>query len=87
LVAGAQYVRSWKPKNQAIRTSSATIISWIEQKNEFSLKAMEKALGLNEGQSRWHIKNLIEKGVVKRTNKYIHKTGKGQRQVIYRHIG
>ena len=87
MVAGAQYVRSWKPKNQAIRTSSATIISWIEQKNEFSLKAMEKALGLNEGQSRWHIKNLIEKGVVKRTNKYIHKTGKGQRQVIYRHIG
>jgi len=48
---------------------------------------MEKALGLNEGQVRWHIKNLIEKGVVKRTNKYVHKTGKGQRQVIYRYIG
>lgn len=84
MVAGAHYVCSWKPKNQAIRVSQASVISWIEQKNEFSRGAMEKALGLNLGQAEWHIKVLLKKGVIKRTKKFEAKTGKGQRQVIYK---
>lgn len=66
--------------------SSARVISWIKQKNEFSRGAMEETLGLNTGQAEWHIKELLKKGIIKRTNKFAHKTGKGQRQVIYRLI-
>lgn len=87
LVAGAKKVYTWKADYQAIRVSSARVISWIEQKNEFSRGAMEKALDLNTGQAEWHIKELLRKGIIKRTNKYVNKTGKGQRQVIYKYIG
>lgn len=47
---------------------------------------MEKALCLTLAQSEWHIKELLKKGIIKRTNKYAHRTGKGQRQVIYKYI-
>lgn len=47
---------------------------------------MEETLGLNTGQAEWHIKELLRKGVIKRTNKFVHKIGKGQRQVIYKYI-
>lgn len=86
MVAGANRVRIWKPENQAIRVSQASITSWISQKIEFSRGAMEKALGLNTGQAEWHIKELLKKGIIKRTNKFVHKVGKGQRQVIYKYV-
>lgn len=86
MVAGAKNVRTWKLENQAIRTSSARVISWVSQKGEFSRGAMEKALCLTLAQSEWHIKELVKKGTIKRTNKFVHKTGKGQRQVIYKFI-
>ena len=69
MVAGAKRVCVWKPENQAIRVSSARVISWISQKKEFSRGAMEKALGLNLGQSEWWIKELVKKGVIKKTHK------------------
>lgn len=86
MVAEAKNVRIWKPEYQAIRVSSESVISWIKQKNEFSRESMEKALGLNLGQAEWHIKNLIKRGIIKKTNKTIFKQGKGQRQVIYKMI-
>lgn len=86
MVAGANRTCTWNPKNQAIRVSQASVISWISQKNEFSRGAMEKALCLTLAQSEWHIKELVKKGTIKRTSKFVHKTGKGQRQVIYRYI-
>lgn len=87
MVAGAHRTCTWKPKNQAIRVSSARVISWIKQKNEFSRGAMEETLGLKTGQAEWHIKELLKKGIIKRTNRYVHKIGKGQRQLIYKYIG
>lgn len=30
---------------------------------------MEETLGLNAGQAEWHIKELLKKGIIKRTNK------------------
>lgn len=84
MVAGAQYVCTWKPEYQVIRVSQTSIISWISQKVEFSRGAMEKTLGLNTGQAEWHIKELLKKGLIKRTNEFAHKVGKGQRQVIYK---
>jgi len=87
LVAGAKRVCTWKPENQVIRVSSASVISWISQKGEFSRKAMEIALGLNEGQAYWFITDLIKKGIIKRTNKIVKRVGKGQRQAIYKHLG
>ncbi len=51
MVAGAVRICTWKPNNQAIRASSASVISWVKQKNEFSRGAMEKALGLTLAQS------------------------------------
>ena len=84
MVAEAKNVRIWKPEYQAIRVSSESIISWIKQKNEFSRETMEKALCLNLGQAEWHIKNLLKKGIIKRTNRLAYKEGKGQRQVIYK---
>ena len=86
MVAEAKNVRIWKPEYQAMRVSSESVISWIKQKNEFARGEMEKALGLNIGQAEWHIKNLIKKEIIKRTNKYVYKEGKGQKQVIYRDI-
>lgn len=85
MVAGANRVHKWKPKNQAIRASSGRVILWISQKGEFSRGAMEKALGLNTGQAEWHIKELLRKGIIKHTNKYVYKTGKGQNQIVYRY--
>ncbi len=86
MVAGAKRICAWKPENQAIRVSSTRVISWVEQKNEFSRGAMEKALGLTLAQSEWHIKELLKKGIIKRTNKFVHKAGKGQRQAVYKYI-
>lgn len=77
---------TWKSDYQAIRVSQASIISWIFQKIELSRGAMEETLGLNTGQAEWHIKELLKKGIIKRTNKYVHKAGKGQRQVVYSRI-
>ena len=86
LVAGAKRVCIWKPENQIVRVSSAHVISWIKEKKEFTRGLMEKALGLNTGQAEWHIKELIKKGIIKRTKRVKTKTGKGQRQVIYKFI-
>jgi len=87
MVAGANRICSWKPKNQAIRVSSARVISWISQKNEFSRGAMEKALCLTLAQAEWHIKELVRKGVIKRTSKKApKKIGISKQQVIYRYI-
>lgn len=66
--------------------SSARVILWISKKHEFCRSELEKALGLNLGQAEWWVKDLIKKGVIKRTNKVAHKVGKGQIQVIYRYI-
>lgn len=43
-------------------------------------------MGLNLRQAEWHIKELVKRGIIKRTNKLVHKVGKGQRQVIYKYI-
>lgn len=87
MVAGAKKICIWKPENQVIRRSSEDIISWVRQKNEFSRGAMEKALGLNLGQAEWWIKELLKKGVIKKTNKKAPKIfGISKQQVIYRCI-
>lgn len=87
MVAGAVRICTWKCENQAIRVSSARVISWIEQKNEFSRGAMEKALCLNLGQAEWWVKELLKKGVIKRTKKKAPKIlGISKQQVIYKHI-
>lgn len=86
MLAEAQKVCTWKTYYQAIRISQTSIISWISQKIEFSRGAMEETLGLNTGQTEWHTKELFKKGIIKRTNKYVHKIGKGQRQLIYKYI-
>lgn len=87
LVAGAKNIRIWKIEKQAIRVSSTRVISWIEQKNEFSRGAMEIALDLTLGQSEWWVKELLKKGVIKKTRKKTpNKIGKGQPLVIYRYI-
>lgn len=88
MVAGAKRICVWKCEKQAIRTSSARIISWISQKGEFFRSAMEETTGLNAGQAEWHIKELIKKGVIKKTNKKApKKAGKGKAQAIYKYIG
>lgn len=88
MVAGAKKICVWKCEKQAIRRSSEYIISWVEQKNEFSRGAMEKALDLTLGQSEWWVKELLKKGVIKKTNKKApKKAGKGKAQAIYKYIG
>jgi len=81
LVMIANRVRKLKPEKQAISVSLARVISWIYQKEEFSRCALEKALCLTFAQSEWHINELVKKGIIKRTNKFVHKIGKGQRRV------
>ena len=87
MVAGANRICTWKPKNQAIRVSSASVISWVKQENEFFRESMEKTMGLTLGQAEWHIKELVRKGVIKRTNKKAPKRfGISKQQVVYRYI-
>lgn len=48
---------------------------------------MEETTGLNLGQAEWWIKELVKKGVIKKTrNKAPNKIGKGKPQVIYKYI-
>jgi len=87
MVAGAKSVRIWKCEKQARHVSSAMMISWAGQKNEFSRKTMEQTTDLTLGQSEWWIKELVKKGVIKRTSKKVpNKIGKGQPIVIYKYI-
>lgn len=86
MVAGAQKVCTWKPEYQAIRVSSARVILWVSRKHEFCRSELEKALGLNLGQAEWWVKELLRKGVIKKTRKKAPKKfGKGKPQVIYKH--
>ncbi len=88
MVAGAKNIRIWKPENQAIRVSSDYIISWVKQKKEFSRGVMESSTDLTQGQAEWWIKELIKKGVIKKTRRTIpNKIGKGKPQTIYKYIG
>lgn len=87
MVAGAQKVCKWKADYQTIRVSSARVISWISQKNEFSRGAMEKTLGLTLAQAEWHIKELVRNGRIKRTSMKAPKIpGISKQQVIYKFI-
>lgn len=87
MVAGAKKICKWKPENQTARVSSARVISWAKQKNEFSRGLMKKALDLNLGQAEWWIKELVKKRVIKRTNKKVpNKIGKGKPQVVYKFL-
>lgn len=86
MVAGACYVRIWKFEKQKIKVSSDVVISWLSKNLEFTRGKMEKTLGLTLGQAEWWIKELRHKGIIKRTNRYEAKFGKGQRQVIYKYI-
>jgi len=65
--------------------SSARVISWVSIKHVFCRSELEKALDLNLGQAEWWVKELIKKGIIKRTKRFVSKVGKGQRQVIYKH--
>lgn len=63
------------------------MISWAKQKNEFSRGTMESSTGLTLGQSEWWVKELVKKGVIKKTNKKAPKqSGKGKPQAIYKYI-
>lgn len=86
MVAGACYKCIWKFEKQKIKVSSDVVISWVSKKLEFTREKMEKALDLTLGQAEWWIKELRHKGIIKRTNRYEAKLGKGQRQVIYKYI-
>lgn len=86
MVAGACYVRIWKFEKHKIKVSSKVVISWVSKKLEFTRGKMEKALDLTLGQAEWWIKELRDKGIIKRTNRYEARLGKGQRQVIYKYI-
>ncbi len=88
MVAGAKNIRIWKPENQVIRVSSEYMISWVKQKKEFSREIMESSTDLTLGQAEWWIKELIKKGVIKKTRRTIpNKIGKGKPQTIYKYIG
>lgn len=64
--------------------SSARVILWISRKHEFCRSELEKALDFNLGQAEWGIKELLRKGVIKKTRKKApKKVGKGKPQVIY----
>jgi len=87
LVVIANRICTWKPKNQAIRVSSARVISWISRKHEFCRSELEKALGLNLGQAEWWVKELLKKRVIKRTSKKAPKIpGISKQQKIYKYI-
>lgn len=47
---------------------------------------MESSMGLTFVQAEWWIKELVKKNVIKRTNKFVQKIGKGQKYVIYKYI-
>lgn len=87
MVAGAKKICIWKPENQLIRRSSEDIISWVKQKNEFSRGVLESSTDLTVGQAEWWIKELLKKGVIKKTRKKTpNKIGKGKPQAIYKYI-
>lgn len=48
---------------------------------------MEKISELSAEQCSWLIKDLIKKGVIKRTRKFEYRPGRGNQRVIYKYIG
>lgn len=67
--------------------SLARLISWISRKHEFCRSELEIALGLNEGQAQWWVKELLKKRVIRRTSKKAPKIpGVSKQQKIYRYI-
>lgn len=84
MVAETKRVCIWKSENQAIRVSSAKVISYVEQKIEFSRESLEETMGLTKGQAYWHINNLIRKKIIIKTSKTIYREGKGKGQSIYK---
>lgn len=87
LVAGAVKVCKWKYTKQVVKASSASIISWIKKKKEFTRHSMEKFSMLSAEQCTWCIKDLLRKGIIKRTKKFEYRAGKGNRRAIYKYIG
>lgn len=67
--------------------SSARVILWVSKKHEFCRSELEKALDLNLGQAEWWVKELLRKGVIKKTRKKApKKADKGKQQAIYKYI-
>jgi len=87
LVAGAVKVCKWKYEKQMVKASSASIILWIKRKNEFTRNSMEKFSLLSAEQCSWLIKDLLRKGIIKRTRRFEYRTGKGNKRAIYKYIG
>ena len=87
LVAGAVKVCKWKYTKQVVKASSASIISWIKKKKEFTKHSMEKFSMLSAEQCTWCIKDLLRKGIIKRTRRFEYRAGKGNRRAIYKYIG
>lgn len=48
---------------------------------------MEKISDLSAEQCSWLIKDLIRKGIIKRTKKFEYRPGRGNRRAIYKYIG
>ena len=51
------------------------------------MASMEKISDLSAEQCSWLIKDLIKKGVIKRTSKFEYGVGRGNKRAIYKYIG
>ena len=87
MFAGVYKTCRWKYTKQVVKASSAAIILWIKKRKEFTRASMEKISDLSAEQCTWCIKDLIRKGIIKRTKKFEYRAGKGNRRAIYKYIG
>ena len=86
MVAGVLIERVWKYQNRCQRTSSASVISILKQKDKFSRDFMEKTLGLTTGQAYWYIKRLLKAGIIKKLKKTEKVNDKCKEQALYKVI-
>ena len=84
MVAGAHIERVWKYQNRCQRTSSASVISILKQKDKFSRDFMEKTLGLTTGQAYWYIQYFLRTGMIKKLKSTEYVGNKGKQQALYK---
>ena len=84
LVAGASLVRQWKHPLNLTKIHTTQVIEFIQKKGEFTRLDLEKEFKIDTGRSYWHIKNLLNKKLIVKTDKKRSLHERGKVYIVYK---
>lgn len=84
LVAGASLTLKWSYTLNLTQLNITQVIEFIEKKKKFTRLDIEKEFNVDSGRSYWHIRKLLTKKLIVKTDEKLNLKEKGKVYAVYR---